>query len=106
MKDQAMTTLTTDTFTTIDTLELFAVHGGVDLTAGGKLKTPTVEAEGNFSSKGTPERRLDYNTCMNDRQANCGILQSAQSCQDMAARACSGLVGSPTNQQRPTAGTP
>jgi hypothetical protein len=96
---QGKQTMTNDTLTTIDTLALFTVHGGQEMSAGGKFKTPTVEAEGNFSRKGTPERRNDFNTCMNDRQANCGIMQSAQSCQEMGLKACMGLRGSPTNPQ-------
>jgi hypothetical protein len=92
-------TITAETLTTIDTLALFAVHGGVDVTAGGKVTTAGGSAEGNFSTTGTPERRNDYNTCMNDRQANCGYFQSPQSCQSMAQNACVGLLGSPTNPQ-------
>lgn len=88
-----------NTTTVIDEISLSHVYGGQETSGGAKVKVQGVEAEGTFSQKGTPERRNDYLTCMNDRQANCGFFQSSQSCQDMAARACSGLKGSPTNRQ-------
>ena len=87
------------TLTIIDALALSSVHGGTDTTLGGGLTTRAGSGNLNYSSTGTPERRNDYLTCMNDRQAQCGWFQSPQSCQEMSANACAGLVGSPTNPQ-------
>lgn len=86
--------------TTIEAISLVAVHGGQSTTVTGTAKTPTgFEAGGSYSSTGTPERRSDYTTCLNDQRANCGILQSAQSCQSMVVDACKGFKGSPTNPE-------
>lgn len=84
----------------IDVLALSSVYGGQQTTLGGQVKTPGVEVNGNYSQQGTPERRNDFLTCMNDRQAQCGWAQSAQSCQAMALEACQGLPGSPRNPLR------
>lgn len=97
----------TQTLSTLDSLALASAHGGQQTTAGGRIRTPAgIEAEGNYSSTGTPERRNDFLTCMNDRQANCGLFQSPQSCQAMAQSACSGLTGSPQNPQISTPTAP
>jgi hypothetical protein len=85
--------------TTIDLQALITVTGGTDTDLGGSLTLPGGSGTANYSSRGTPERRNDYNTCMNDRQANCGWFQSPQSCQSMASQACTGLIGSPQNPQ-------
>lgn len=88
-----------NSLTTIDLAALSTVCGGEDTQLGGRFKTPATDTQLNYSSKGTPERRNDFNTCMNDRQAKCGWFQSPQSCQSMALEACTGLVGSPQNPQ-------
>jgi hypothetical protein len=85
--------------TTIDAQALITVTGGNDTDVGGSLKVPAGSGSINYSSRQTPERRNDFNTCMNDRQNNCGWLQSPQSCQSMALQACQGLTGSPQNPQ-------
>jgi hypothetical protein len=84
----------------IESISLADVYGGQETTVGGKVRGRGIEAEGNVTTRGTPERRNDFNTCMNDRQRNCGWLQSPQSCQEMAERGCAGLLGSPRNPQR------
>jgi len=88
--------------TTIDLQALVTVTGGNDTDVGGSLTLPGGSGSANYSSRGTPERRNDFNTCMNDRQNNCGWFQSPQSCQSMAMQACSGLTGSPQNPQTST----
>jgi hypothetical protein len=88
--------------TTIDTQALITVTGGGDTDLGGSLSLPGGSGSVNYSSSRAPERRNDFNTCMNDRQFNCGLFQSPQSCQSMALQACSGLSGSPQNPQTST----
>jgi hypothetical protein len=68
----------------------------------GQVTTPGgFQGSGTVTVTGTPERRNDFLTCMNDRQRQCGMMQSAQSCQAMALEACQGLPGSPQNPIRP-----
>lgn len=87
--------------TTIDSLELISIQGGTEVSGG--VRTPTVEANGRYSSDGPlPERRSPYTTCVNDQVYNqSGILErvfgASQSTLDNAARVCRGEKGSPQN---------
>ena len=87
--------------TAIDCLELISVQGGTELSGG--VKTPTVEANGKYSSDGPlPERKSPYTTCVNDQVYNqSGIWERVfganQSTLDNAAWLCRGEKGSPQN---------
>jgi hypothetical protein len=96
-----MSIIDTQAISSIDALTLSTVHGGQESTISGQVKTPAGEAGVSYSTKGAPERRRDWLTCMNDRQANCGTIQSAQSCQAMALSACEWLKEVPATQQTP-----
>jgi hypothetical protein len=88
-------------FTTIDSLALISVNGGTEISGG--VKTPTVEANGKYSSDGPlPERKSPYTTCVNDQVYNqSGILErvfgASKTTLDNAAAACRGEKGSPQN---------
>jgi hypothetical protein len=91
--------------TTIDSLALISVYGGQTVDVSGGIKTPAgIEANGRVATSGTPERRSNFTTCVNDTtDRSSGILGNifgaSQASQNNAARICAGQTGSPTNPE-------
>jgi hypothetical protein len=54
-------------FEAIDFAQLSTVVGGQQTKVEGHVKTPGVDAGGTVDTSGTPERRSDYTTCLNDQ---------------------------------------
>ena len=87
--------------TIIESLDLSTVHGGQQVTVGGKLKAPTgLEAEATLSTTGTPQSSSNFLQCMRDREGSKPWFGSTEDNQKYAERACAGLLGSPTNPER------
>jgi hypothetical protein len=88
---------------TIDSLALLSVHGGeANTELSGGFKTPTLEAQGKYTSSALPERKSPFTTCVNDQVYNqSGLLEkvtgASQSTLDNAAWVCRGEKGSPQN---------
>ncbi len=93
-----------DVFASIDLSQLATVVGGQAVKVEGHAKVGDTEAGGSVDRTGTPERRSNYTTCLNDMGGGGGrgwfeSRSGYNARYNNAVNACSGLKGSPKNPE-------